>query len=203
MACQPAIQARQKRPLFQPSRISHLPVACYAKAHLELDRLKPVLRLHVSVTVAAIKLLPEYMRLMPEKNKIWRVKNSFPRNRGVCLQVLLFNLDLRMIRNDVFMAIETLLDRWKPRVLRTLDIGMAEPAVDLLHPRMYAMAEVNWLNGPDHLFGINIAEEKHERERKPSSRYPDTPALHFSTPAISLRLQFCFPFFLESGKERI
>ncbi len=67
-----------------------------------------------------------------------------------------------MLGNDVFMTEEAFLNGWKASVLGAAHIGVAKPAVDLLHSRMDSVAERDGLLWPDSQARKAIHKIKHD-----------------------------------------
>ncbi len=86
---------------------------------------------------------------MPELYKIGNKVDANPGDRDLFVQMFLLFLNLRVHRNYVFMAKETLFDFRQSRMLRALDIRMAETAVDLFYPGVYPVAEIDRLDRSD------------------------------------------------------
>ena len=150
MARQPAVHLRPP-----------LPVAFDAETHLEIDRKEPVQRLYLSMTFGAVEFGPLDMGNVAEEYKIRDPVNADPGHRLSLVKMLLFLHDLGMLGNDVLVAVETLLHGGNPGVGRALHPGMAEPAGDLLHPRMDPVTEVDGLLGADIPSWIEIIKVSH------------------------------------------
>jgi hypothetical protein len=123
-------------------------VACDAEIHLEIDPAQTVHRWDVAVTPEAVDLRND-VRLMPELYKIGNKVDADPGNRYLVVQILLLFDNLRVHRNYIFMAKETFFDFGQSRMLSTLDIRMAETAVDLFYPGVYPVAEIDRLDRSD------------------------------------------------------
>ena len=84
---------------------AHLLVAVEAKAHFEILADKTVHFLHFAVAILAIK--PGFeMGLVVEFYMVRDIKNPNPGHWRFCFQMLPFFHDLRMLRDDVLVAIE-------------------------------------------------------------------------------------------------
>jgi hypothetical protein len=116
-----------------------------AEIHLKIHLAKPVHRLDVPVAVHAVEF-GAYVWNMPEFHEIRNKENAHPGDRDFFIKMLLFLYNLRVHRNYVFMAKETLLDFRQSRVLPTLDEWMAEAAVDLFYTGVYPVAEKDRLD---------------------------------------------------------
>ena len=147
MTRQPAIQLRV-----------HLAVAVDAKPHLEIQRPQPVHGFYISVTLDTIQAGPFDMGDVIEKDEIRDPVGTDPRY-GFFLPVMFLLLnDLGMVRNNVLMAEEALFQGRDPGMSRSFHKGMAEAAVNLLHPGMNAVAEINRLLRAKPSLGIIIEE---------------------------------------------
>ena len=132
------------------------PVAPDAKAHLEFYRFKPVHGLHVPVAVGTVQLRPQDMGAVVEEDEIGEDEDPDPGDRFFRQIVFLLLENFRMVRNHIFVTEKTLFNGRQPRVLRALHEGMAEAAVDLLHPGMDAVAEEDRLLRADPFQGEKI-----------------------------------------------
>ena len=132
-----------------------LPVAIYAKAHLEALALEPVHGADITVAGLAGDLLFN-MPLVIEHH-VLRQKENFPprcgRSRLVVANLL---LDLGMAGDDMVMAEQALFHRRQPRVKRARHIRVTERTVDGLVPRVQAMAERDRLLGSQPRFWVHI-----------------------------------------------
>ena len=145
------------------------------EVHLEIYRFEAVKGGHGTVAFRAIQLSPVDVRFMAELDVIGYVKDAQPGNGYLLVVVLLFLHDLRMGRNDVLMAEEAFFHRRDARVLGTIHEGMAEPAVDLLHSGMHAMAEIDGLLRAKvrlGIEGIEIEHDPHEQSQHPGPSDP-------------------------------
>ncbi len=140
VACQPAVELRL---LFL--------VAADAESHLEINRLQTVHGCHLAMAVSAVQFAYNDMRLMAEFDKVRYKKNSDPRDGDILVKILFFLYQLRMFRNDIFMAEKTFFQGRQPGLGRTVDKWVTEAAVDLLDPGMYTVAEGNRLQRTDAL----------------------------------------------------
>jgi len=150
-------------------------VAGDTKVHLEIHRLKAVKGGHGTVAFRAIQLSPVDVRFMAELDVIGYVKDAQPGDGYLLVVVLLFLHDLRMGRNDVLMAEEAFFHGRDARVLGTIHEGMAESAIDLFHPGMHAMAEIDGLLRAKvrlGIEGIEIEHDPHEQSQHPSPNDP-------------------------------
>ena len=93
----------------------------------------------------------------------------------------MFLLNLRMVGNDILMAVQTLLHRRNPGKGGTVHVGVTELALDLLHPVMDPMAEGDGLFRAD-------AQEKGKPEVRASSA--STEQVSLDTLAGAIRREF-------------
>ena len=154
------------------------PVAPDAKAHLEFHRLEPVHGLHVPVAVGTVQLRPQDMGAVVEEDEIREDENPDPGDRLFCQIVFLLLENFRMVRNHIFVTEKAFFYRGQPGVLRALHVGVAETAVNLLHPGMDAVAEINRLLRADSFQGGKIVKVPHGREEDCSNCQPDVAAFH-------------------------
>jgi hypothetical protein len=150
-------------------------VAGDTKVHFEIHRFEAVKGGHGTVAFRAIQLAPIDVRFMAELDVIGYVKDAQPANGYLLVVVLPFLHDLRMGRNDVLMAEEAFFHGRDARVLGTIHEGMAEPAIDLFHPGMHAMAEIDGLLRAKvrlGIQGIEIEHDPHEQSQHPSPNDP-------------------------------
>jgi hypothetical protein len=139
-------------------------VARNAELHLEIHLAQPVHRRNIPVTRQAVDL-SAHVGNMPKLHKIGNKVDANPGDRHLSVQVLLLLLNLGMHRNYIFMAKKTLFHFRQSCVLSSLDIRMAEAAVDLLNPCMYPVAEIDWLDRSQVLLRKKVVEvEKGEQE---------------------------------------
>jgi hypothetical protein len=117
----------------------------YAKIHLEIHLAQPVHRWNIPMAPQTINLR-NHVRKMPELYKIRDKVDANPWHGDLPVKIGLFFLNLGVHWNHVFVAKKALLDFRKPGMLSTLDIWMAEAAVDLLHPGVNAVAEKDRLD---------------------------------------------------------
>ena len=129
MARQPAVQGAV---LFLMTRD--------AESHFKGYTAYPVHCFNLSVTFAAVDLFFN-VPLVFEENVFGKIESLLPGDRCCRVKIVMLFLDLRVIRNDVFMTVETFFNRWNPRMKRSIHIGVAESALDLLHPGVHPMAE--------------------------------------------------------------
>ena len=119
--------------------------------------------------------------LMPELYKIGNKVDSNPGYWNFLVQMLLLFHNLGMHRNYVFMAKETLFDFRQSRMLSTLDIRMAETAVDLFYPGVYPVAEIDRLDRSNVLYREKVKKvEKGEQEQNGCPEPPRPPHRFFS-----------------------
>ena len=85
-------------------------MAVDTKAHFEILADKTVHFLHLAVAILTIK--PGFeMGLMVEFHVVGDIKNPNPGHRRFCFQMPSFFHDLRMLRDDVLVAIEAKIHR--------------------------------------------------------------------------------------------
>ncbi len=125
-----------------------------------------------------------HVRLMPELYKIGNKVDADPGDRDLFVKMSLFFQDLGMHRNYIFMAKETFFYFRQSRMLRTLDIRMAETAVDLFNAGVYPVAEKDRLDRSEVLSREKVVEvEKGEHKQNGCNRTtPSTTSLLFSSP---------------------
>jgi hypothetical protein len=107
------------------------------------------------------------MSSVVEHHVLRQIIRFSPGRGGLGVEIPMFFFDLRMIGNNVFMAVETLLHRGEPRVAGARHIGMTEGTLDLLDSRMHTMAEGDGLLGTQvfcRRYVKQIKESKHEKE---------------------------------------
>jgi hypothetical protein len=69
--------------------------------------------------------------------------------------------DLRVLGNDVRVTEKTERHGRNARILRSIDIRMAEATTDLLVPCVDSMTEVDWLNRADRPVRVDVVKVKH------------------------------------------
>ena len=153
-------------------------VACDAEIHLEIHPAQTVHRWNVAVTPEAVDLR-NHVGLMPELYKIGNKIDSNPGNWHLFVKILLFFQNLGVHRNYIFMAIETFFDFRQSRMLRALDIRMAETAVDLFDAGVYPVAEIDRLDRSDVLPGEEIVQIEKGEHKQNGCNEPPRPPLHY------------------------
>jgi hypothetical protein len=108
---------------------------------------KPTIQIRLFLGLAYHVLLN--MSLMIEKHVLWQVIGLSPRRRCSCIKILVLLSDLRMIGDDICVAIKALLHRRYSGKLGPSNVRMTEFTIDLLHPRVDAVTEGYGLLGPD------------------------------------------------------
>jgi hypothetical protein len=155
-------------------------VACDTEIHLEIHPAQTVHRQHLTVTPEAVDLR-NYVRLMPELYKIGNKVDADPGDWNFVVQMLLFFDNLGVHRNYIFMAKETFFDFRQSRMLRALDIRMAETAVDLFNAGVYPVAEIDRLDRSDVLSREKVVEvDKGEHKQNGCNEPPRPPPRFFS-----------------------
>ena len=152
MTCQPAIQSS----LF-------FPVTFDAKAHLKGCFFEPVHGFYNEMTSLALNLLLD-VPFVIEKDMLREIVDFDPRDRCPTVEVLVLLLDFRMIGDHISMTIEALFHGRDTRKDRTVHIGMAEPALDVLHAGMNPVAEGDGLFRSETGRRVNV--KKIEKARK-------------------------------------
>ena len=94
------------------------------------------------------------------------------------IMLLLFN-QLRVIRDDVLVAKKTFLHGRQTGMFGPFHIGMTEAAVDLLHPGMHPMAEIDGLLRADVRLRISIIEVEHGSHKGDNDPQPAKPFRRF------------------------
>jgi hypothetical protein len=140
-------------------------VAVDAESHLKIDLFEAVEGLHVAVAIDAIELSPFQVGDMVKEYEVGHPEYPYPGNRRAGAEIALLVFDLRMVRDDVFVAEKAFRNRWQARIGGALHIGMAEAAVDLLYPCMDPVAEGDGLQRPDISLGIMVEIEEGKKER--------------------------------------
>ena len=163
------------------------PVASDAKAHLEFYRLEPVHGLHVTVAVGTVQLRPQYVGAVMEEDEIGKDEDPDPGDRLFREIVFLLLENFRMVRNHVLVAEKAFFYRGQPGVLRALHVGVAEAAVDLLHPGMDAVAEEDRLLRADPFQGEKIVKIPHGCKKDRPDYQPYITAFHRSRLWIVVR----------------
>ena len=85
------------------------------------------------------------MALMIEQHMLGYVIQLDPGGRGFRVEVIVLLLDLRVIFNDVIMAVQALFHRRDAREFGVGDVRVAELALDLFDADVHVMAEGNRL----------------------------------------------------------
>jgi hypothetical protein len=136
VACEPTIQIS----LF-------LLVARDAEAHFELRILEAIQGLYLTVTLFAKDLLLD-VPFMVEKHVLRQIVHFDPGRRCLGIEIPVLLLDLRVIGDDVFVAVKAFFhrrDSWKAGAVH---IGMTEFTLNLLHPCVDSVAEGDRLLRP-------------------------------------------------------
>jgi hypothetical protein len=106
---------------------------------------------------------------MVELHIVRNVKDLFPWNRGIGIEIFFLLHELGMHRNNVLMTEKALFYRREPCIPGSLHIRMAEPAIDLLHSRMNPVAEENGLFHAQSLIRVDIEKIYHTRHKQSHS----------------------------------
>jgi hypothetical protein len=146
----------------------------YTKGHLEVHLHQPVVALHLAVARSAVNPRPDVW-LMVEFHMIGDIVNSHPGHRGLRVEMPSFLHDLRMLGNDVRVTEKTECHSRDSCILRSVHIRMAEPAVDLLHPRMNAMAEIDRLLRSKPLFRVDVVKVEHHPRQDRHKKQRENP----------------------------
>jgi hypothetical protein len=158
---------------------THLSMAANAKPHFKVYGAQAIHCFHVAMALGAVQPGPLDVGNMVEKNKVGDPVDTHPGNGFFCFVVGLFFEDLRVPGNDIGVAKETFFHGRNPSIRRPLHEGMAEPAIDLFHPRMHAMAEINRLLGTKGAVGVKIIKIEHNYQKNTYHPYPKVPPSRF------------------------
>ena len=123
-------------------------MAVDAKLHLKVDGDQAVLPFHLSMARGAIDPVSD-VRLVIEFYMIGDIKYSNPRDWGLRIEVPPLLHNLRVLGNNVLVTKETEAHRRNPGISRSVCIGMAKAATDLLVSGVDPMAEVDRLLGSE------------------------------------------------------
>lgn len=134
------------------------------KSHLEAMTLEPVHGLHCTVALMTSEVF-SYVPLMIEQYVLRYVVHLLPRGGGLVVEIPVLLLDPGMFGNDVLVTVQTLFNRWQPRVIGVSYIGVTVEALDLLHSNMQLMAEGYGLFRTD-VCGIPIEEIEKQYDPK-------------------------------------
>ena len=127
------------------------------KLHLKFHRHQSIHLLYFSVTVHTIDFSLD-MGLVVEFYMIGYVIHPHPGDGGFGFQMPSLLHDLGMVGNNVLMTEETFTDLGDSSIMRAVNKGMAKSTVDLLHPGMNPVAEIDGLLGPYGLLGVKIVK---------------------------------------------
>jgi hypothetical protein len=111
-----------------------------AKPHLEFRVLEPVHGLHLAVTLFAKDFLFD-VSFVVEKDMLRQIVHFDPGGRCLGVEIMVLFLDLRVIGNDVLVAVKTFFHSRDPGKGGAAHIGMTELALDFLHSRVDPVAE--------------------------------------------------------------
>jgi hypothetical protein len=111
-----------------------------AKAHLELNPLEAINRLHLTVTLFAHDLFLD-VSFVVEKDMLREIIHFDPGRRRLAIKIPVLLLNFRMADNDVLVTVKAFLNRRDAGEMRTAHIGMTEFALDLFHSCMNPVAE--------------------------------------------------------------
>ena len=84
-----------------------------------------------------------------------------------------------MCGNNIVMTKETFFHGWNPGIWGPFHEGMTEATVDLFHPRMDPVAEINWLLRPNISLGKGIYKIEHDSQKNGHNPQPDISPLRF------------------------
>jgi len=135
-------------------------VAVYAECHLKVNLNQTVVSFHVAVAHRTIDIGPN-MGLVIELHVVGNVVDPHPGHRRLCVKMPSFLHDLRVLGNDVRVTEKTERHGRNARILRSIDIRMAEATTDLLVPCVDSMTEVDWLNRADRPVRVDVVKVKH------------------------------------------
>ena len=114
------------------------------ECHLKIFPFKPVHCFYRTMALAAINLF-FHMALMVKKYVFRDVVDFHPRRRGLCIEIFVLFLDLRVTSNNILMAVKTFFHRRYAREAGPVHIRVAEAALNLLYSGMHPMTERNGL----------------------------------------------------------
>jgi hypothetical protein len=144
------------------------------KLHLKFYRHQAVHLFYFSVAVRTIDLSID-MGPVVEFYVIRYIVDPHPGDGGFGFPMPFLLHDLGMEGDDVLMAEETFADFGDPGIMRAVHKGMAEATVNLLHPGVNPMAEINRLLRPDGLIGVKIIkvyQSQKQEGHRPHRPYP-------------------------------
>ena len=156
-----------------------LPVAANAKSHFKIYRTQSIHILHFTMTLRTVQPGPFDMRNVIEINEVRHPIDPQPGDGFLLIIVLLFLENLGMVRNDVLMAEKAFLHGRQSRMGGAFHVRVAESTVDLLHPGMNPMAEINRLLRADPLARENVIQIEHGREKQGDPSNPEIATLRF------------------------
>jgi hypothetical protein len=111
-----------------------------AKPHLEFCVLEPVHGLHLAMTLFAKDFLFD-VPFVVEKDMLRQIIHLDPGGRCLGVEIMVLFLDLRVIGNDVFVAVEAFFHSRDPWERGAAHIRVTELALDFLHSRVDPVAE--------------------------------------------------------------
>jgi hypothetical protein len=132
----------------------------YTKGHLKVYLHQSVIPFHLAVARSTVNPHPDVW-LMVEFYIIGDIENPHPRHRGLRVEMPSFLHDLRMPGNDIRVAEKAERHGRDSCILRSVHIRMAEPATDLFHPRMNAMAEIDGLLWTEPFLRVDEVKVEH------------------------------------------
>jgi hypothetical protein len=131
------------------------------------------------MTVGTVQFSPKQVGLMPEFDKIRNIKNAYPGDRPALIKIFLFLKDLRVGRDDILVAEKTFFHFREAGMFRSLNKGMAKPAVDGLYAGMNPVAERNRLFRAYPPLGIDIIKKEHHPHQYNRCQEPFQPSTFF------------------------
>ena len=143
----------------------HLPMTADAKPHLKFYGTQAIHGLHLPMALRAVQTGPFDVGNVIEINEIRHPIDPHPGYRLFGFIVLPLFPDLRVLGDNVLMAVETFFHGRNPGIRRSFRIRMAVPAVDLLYPGMNSMAEIDGLLRAKPLSRKAVIEIEHGHEK--------------------------------------
>jgi hypothetical protein len=111
-----------------------------AESHLKGHPLEPIHGLDLAVALFTNDFFLD-VSFVVKKNMLRDVIYFDPWRRHLSIKILMLLLDFRVANNDVLVTVKAFFYRRDAGEMGTTHIGMAELALDLLHPGMHMMAE--------------------------------------------------------------
>jgi hypothetical protein len=144
-------------------------VAIDTEPHLKFLCRNPVKGLDLSVAVLALNVpfdVPDVL----EKNKFRYIDGFFPGRRRIGIKIMVFLLNRREFGNNVFVTVETFLNRGYSGKCRPADIRVAKLTLNVLDARVDTVAERDGLYGTDS--GCRRGIIKKEKTQNQSNTQP-------------------------------